>query len=252
MFSTIWHSVFFDPIYNGLIFLIDIVPGGDVGIAIILLTIIVKAILLPVSLSAARTQRVMRDVEPKLAEIKERTKDDREALARETLAAYRDAGVSPFSSIFLLFIQIPIVIALYLSVYTGGGVRLPDINVGILYSFIPNPENASMLFLGLIDIAAKSLPLAVLAGVTQFFQAHVSFPAPAPKVEGAKPSFKEDFARSMQLQVKYVMPVIIFFFAYTISASVALYFVVSNLLGIAQEYIVRRTHLHATDSTPSA
>lgn len=242
MFSTIWHTVFFDPIYNGLVSLVDIVPDGDVGIAIILLTIIVKTILLPVSLSAARTQRVMRDIEPKLAEIKERTKDDREALARETLATYRDAGVSPFSSIFLLFIQIPIVIALYLSVYTGGGVRLPDINVAILYSFVPVPTDASMLFLGLIDIAAKSLPLAILAGVTQFFQAQVSFPAPAPKVEGAKPSFKDDFARSMQLQVKYVMPVIIFFFAYTISASVALYFVVSNLLGIAQEYIVRLRH----------
>lgn len=245
MFSTIWHTIFFDPVYNGLIFLIDVVPGGDVGIAIILLTIIVKTILLPVSLSAARTQRVMRDIEPKLAEIKERTKDDREALARETLATYRDAGVSPFSSIFLLFIQIPIVIALYLSVYTGGGVRLPDINVAILYSFIPTPENASMLFFGFIDIAAKSLPLAILAGVTQFFQAQVSFPAPTPKVEGAKPSFKDDFARSMHLQVKYVMPVIIFFFAYTISASVALYFVVSNLLGIAQEYIVRMRHPRA-------
>lgn len=242
MLSTIWHTVFFDPIYNGLIFLVDVVPGGDVGIAIIILTVIVKVFLLPVSLSAARTQHVMRDIEPKLAEIKERTKDDREALARETLAAYRDAGVSPFSSIFLLFIQIPIVIALYLSVYSGGGVRLPDVNTAILYSFIPTPETASMLFLGMVDIAAKSLPLAVLAGVTQFFQARLSFPTPAPKVEGAKPSFKDDFARSMHLQVKYVMPIIIFFFAYTISSSVALYFVVSNLLGIAQEYIVRMRH----------
>jgi YidC/Oxa1 family membrane protein insertase len=242
MLSTIWHTAFFDPIYNGLIYLIDIVPGGDVGIAIVVLTIIVKVILLPVSLSAARTQRVMREIEPKLTEIKERTKDDREALARETLAAYREAGVNPFSSIFLLFIQIPIVIALYLSVYSGGGVRLPDINTALLYSFVPSPTEVSMLFFGGIDIAAKSFPLAALAGITQYFQAHLSFPAPAPRVDGAKPSFKDDFARSMHLQVKYVMPVIIFFFAYTISASIALYFVVSNLLGIAQEYIVRQRH----------
>jgi YidC/Oxa1 family membrane protein insertase len=242
MLSTIWHTFFFDPVYNGLVFLIDIVPGGDVGIAIILLTILVKTVLLPVSLSAARTQRAMRVIEPKLTEIKERTKDNREALARETLAAYKEAGINPFSSVFLLIIQIPIVIALYLSVYTGGGVRLPDINAAILYSFVPQPNDASMMFLGLIDIAAKSLPLALLAGITQFFQAHVSFPAPTPVAEGVKPSFKDDFARSMHLQVKYVMPVIIFFFAYTISSSVALYFVVSNVLGIAQEKFVQWRH----------
>jgi YidC/Oxa1 family membrane protein insertase len=242
MFSTIWHLFFFDPIYNGLVALVDVVPFGDVGIAIILLTVIVKAALLPVSLSAARTQRVMREIEPKLSAIKERTKDDREALARETLAVYREAGVNPFSSILLLFIQIPIVIALYLAVYRGGGIPLPDINVALLYSFIPTPEIASMMFLGLVDIAAKSLPLAILAGVTQFFQAHVSFSGMPPTVPSDKPSFKDDFARSMQMQMKYVMPIVIFFFAYTISASVALYFVVSNVLGIAQEYIVRAKH----------
>ncbi|MFM2374669.1 MAG: hypothetical protein RLZZ234_664 [Candidatus Parcubacteria bacterium] len=243
MFSTIWHTFFFDPIYNGLVFLIDVVPHGDIGIAIILLTVLVKAALLPVSLSAARTQRVMRDIEPRLTEIKERTKDDREALARETLGLYRDAGVNPFSSIVLLFIQIPIVIALYLAVYRGGGIPLPDINTALLYSFIPTPETASMLFLGLVDMAAKSLPLAVLAGVTQFFQAHISFSgAKVPAANTGKPSFKDDFARSMQMQMKYVMPIVIFFFAYTISASVALYFAVSNTLGIVQEYIVRSRH----------
>jgi len=57
MFSFIWHTFFFDPVYNGLVFFIDVVPGGDVGIAIILMTIVVKIILLPLSLKAARTQR---------------------------------------------------------------------------------------------------------------------------------------------------------------------------------------------------
>jgi YidC/Oxa1 family membrane protein insertase len=250
MFSTIWHTFFFDPIYNGLVFLIDIVPHGDIGVAIIVLTIVVKVALLPVSLSAARTQRVMREIEPQLKEIKERTKDDREALARETLQVYREAGVNPFSSILLLFIQIPIVIALYLAVYRGGGIPLPDINTALLYSFIPTPTTVTMLFLGIVDMAAKSLPLALLAGVTQFIQAHISFSgASAPVAKDAAPSFKDDFARSMQMQMKYVMPIVIFFFAYTISASVALYFAVSNILGIIQEYIVRARHAADTKAS---
>lgn len=242
MFSFIWHTVFFDPIYNGLVFFIDTIPGGDIGIAIILLTIVVKVALLPLSLKAARTQRVMREVEPKLSAIKELHKNDRELLARETLKVYQEAGINPFASILLLFIQIPVVIALYLCVYSRTGISLPDINTSLLYSFIAAPETASMLFLGLIDIAAKSLPLALLAGITQFFQVHVSFPKLETPVEGAKPSFKDDFARSMHMQMRYVMPVLITFFAYTASASVALYFIVSNVLGIAQEYVVRRSH----------
>ena len=153
MFSFIWHTFFFDPIYNCLVFFIDVVPGGDVGIAIILATLVVKTVLLPLSLKAARTQYVMREIEPELKEIKEKYKDKREELARATMDAYKNAGVNPFSSILLLFVQIPIIIALYFSIARGGGVPLPDINTSLLYSFIPNPETVSMLFFGVVDIA---------------------------------------------------------------------------------------------------
>ncbi len=242
MFSYIWHTFFFDPVYNGLVFFLDIVPGGDVGLAIVCITLVVKLILLPLSLKAARTQKVMRELEPKLKELKERFKDKREEQARAMMDLYKEAGLNPFASILLLFIQIPIVIALYLAVYKGGGVALPDINTDLLYSFVPSPETVRMMFLGLIDIAGRSLPHALAAGVTQFIHARMAIPAPAPRKETEAPSLKDDFARSMSLQMRYVMPIIIFFVAYTISASVALYFTVSNLAMIAQEYFVMRRH----------
>ncbi|MDA8597128.1 YidC/Oxa1 family membrane protein insertase [Candidatus Pacebacteria bacterium] len=240
MWSTIWHTIFFDPVYNALVYFIDVVPGGDVGVAIILTTLLVKFLLLPLSLKASRTQRLMKELEPKLKEIKEKFKDKREEQARAMMDTYKEAGLNPFASIFLLLIQIPIIIALYLAVYRGGGVPLPDINVALLYSFVPSPETVNMLFAGLIDMAGKSLPLALLAGATQFIHAKMSIPAPEPRKEGAAPSMKEDFARSMQLQMRYVMPVIIAVVAYTISAAIGLYFVVSNLFAIGQEYFVKR------------
>ena len=240
MFTLIWHTIFFDPIYNFLVALIDVVPGGDIGVAIIILTIVVKIGLLPLSIKATLTQRGMQDIEPQLAELKEKYKDNREQLAKETMALYSTAGVNPFASIVLLFIQIPIVIALYIAVARGGGIQLPDINTALLYSFVSVPHMPSMLFLGIVDIAAKSLPLALLAGITQFIQAQLAFPAkPKAAKTDAAPTLKEDFARSMQMQMRYVMPVLIFFFAYTISASVSLYFVVSNLIGILQEQILK-------------
>lgn len=239
MWSTLWHTVFFDPIYNGLIFIAGHVPGMDVGIAIILLTIIVKLILLPLSLKAARTQYQMRAVEPELNRIKEHYKDNREALGRETLLVYKNAGINPFASILPALLQIPVIIALYFVVYSGGGVKLPVVNEALLYDVVAAPVGLSMLFLGFVDIAGKSVVLALLAGVTQYISGVLSLPPLKPKGEGA-PSFKDDLARSMQLQMRYVMPLIILFVAYTVSAAVALYFVVSNLMMIVQEYIVRR------------
>lgn len=243
MFTFIWHTFFFDPIYNSLVFFIDIVRGGDVGVAIILTVILVKALLLPISLKAAHTQIMMREIEPKMAEIKEKYKDQREEQARKMLELYQEAKVNPFSSIILLFIQIPIVIALYLAVYKGGGVTLPEINTALLYSFIPVPETANMIFLGMIDIAAKSMPLALIAGITQFIHSNLAMPKLPPRDPNAAPNFKEDLSRSMNIQMRYVMPTIIFIAAYSISAAIALYFTISNITMIAQEYVVRHKGL---------
>jgi YidC/Oxa1 family membrane protein insertase len=238
MWSSIWHGVFFDPIYNGLIFITNLVPGADVGIAIVVLTIVVKTILLPLSLKAAETQHKMRFLEPELARVKEKFKDKREEIAKATMEAYKKAGINPFASILLALIQIPVIIALYLAVYSGGGVKLPEINTALLYSFIQAPGALSMHFLGIIDIASRSIVLALLAGGTQYISGHLSLPPLKPKA-GDKPNLKEDFARSMQIQMKYAMPVVITVIGYQLPSAVALYFVVSNLTAIAQEYVLR-------------
>lgn len=239
MFGTIWHTFFFDPVYNGLVFFIGIVPGGDVGIAIIGTVIVAKLILLPLSVKVTKTQVVMREIEPKLKEIKEKITDKQEQ-AKAIMETYKEAGINPFASVLLMFIQIPIIIALYLAVYSGGGVALPEINTELLYSFISIPHEVTMMFIGLIDIGARSVLLALLAGGTQFIHAQMTIPKPAPRDPDAKASMKEDFARNMQMQMRYVMPIIITFFAYTISASIALYFIVSNVVSIAQEFVLKR------------
>lgn len=242
MFSFIWHTIFFDPVYNGLVFFIDVIPGGDVGLAIIATVILVKVALLPLSIKAVKTQKIMKELEPKLKELKEKFKDKREEQAKAMMALYKDAGMNPFASILLLFIQIPFIIALYLAVYRGGGVALPGINADILFSFIPNPSVVSMQFLGQFDITQKSLILALLAGITQFFSTKLSMAAMPLKEKDpdALPNLKDDFARNMQFQMKYVMPIFIIFIAYSFSATIALYFVVSNLVQIAQELYVRK------------
>jgi YidC/Oxa1 family membrane protein insertase len=233
--STFFHAVFYDPIYNSLVGLVAVVPGNDVGVAVIVVTIVIRLILLPFSLSAARTQRAMKLLEPKLKELKELYKGNKEKEATETLALYREAKVNPFASILTVFIQIPVLLALYWVFYNE---PLSAINVARLYDFTPSPGSVSLEFLGIISVAGKSLVLAILAGATQFFQAHMALSGTM------KPSkekgFQNDFQRILGIQLKYVFPFVIGAISYSTSGAIALYFITTNLAGAAQEWHVRR------------
>ena len=237
MSHGIFYTLFYQPLYNGLIFLIGHVPWIDAGVAVILFTCLVKLIIFPLSKKAVVAQMEMKAIEPDVAALKNKYKDNREELARQTMQLYRTRKINPFSSIVVLLVQFPIIIGLYWVFYKGG---LPKVATDVLYSFVSTPEHINMLFLGLIDISKKSLGLAILAAVTQYFQIRYSMPALPPKVASDTPSFKDDFARSMQVQMKYGMPVIVFIAAYNFSAVIALYWVTSNLFAIGQELYVRK------------
>ena len=235
MISNFFNAVFYDPIYNALVALVSIIPGSDVGIAVILVTIVIRLILLPFSLSAARTQRAMKVLEPKIKELKEKHKDSKEKEALETLALYKEAQVNPFASILTVFIQIPVLLALYFVFYYE---PFPAINAARLYAFTPVPDIASLEFLGLISVAGKSMVLAFLAGITQFYQAHLALSGTM-KPSDTK-SMQNDFQKVMGMQLKYVFPFIIAAISYTTSGAIALYFITTNLAGAFQELYVRR------------
>jgi len=252
MWSYIWHTFFFDPVYNSLVFFIDVLPGGDVGLAIVCTVIFIKIVILPLSIKVTKMQAVMRELDPRIKKMKKEITDKQEQ-ARAMMDLYKEAKINPLSSVFLMFVQFPIIISLYLAVANGAGFPFPDINIELLYSFVPRPETVSMMMFGFFDITLKSIPLALLAGITQYIHINLSMPKMEPKKEDEEPSMKEDFARSMQMQMRYVMPVIIVVVAYTLSAAIALYFTISNLMAIAQEFVVKRHRAveQATDTEKS-
>lgn len=237
MISAFFHAVFYNPIYNALVALVAFIPGGDVGIAVIILTIIIRLILLPFSLSAARTQRSMKVLEPKIKALKEEYKDDKEKVALETLALYREEKVNPFASILIVFIQIPVLLALYWVFYYE---PFSTINTARLYALTPIPHTISLQFLGIISVAGKSMVLAVLAGLTQFLQAHMALKGTMHPSNNSA-GMQGDFQKIMGMQLKYVFPFLIGTISYTTSGAVALYFIATNLAGSVQEWHVRRT-----------
>lgn len=238
--SYLFNTILYNPIYNLLVYLIDIIPGGDVGLAVIFLTIIVKLVLFPVSFGAVKTQMKMKLIEPELKEIQSKYKEKKEELAMKTFEIYKKNKINPFSSIIILFIQIPVIFALYFAIWKG----LPVIKTDVLYSFIPNPEQISMNFLGLIDVSqSKVFILALIAGVSQFFQAKLAMPnfkKPETKTGSKEISFKDEMMKGMHVQIRYVLPVITFFISYSLISVIAIYWTVSNIFAIGQEYYIRK------------
>jgi YidC/Oxa1 family membrane protein insertase len=231
----LYTTFIYNPLYNGLIYLSDLLPFFDAGVLIVLFTIIVKLILFPLSKKSVRTQAMMKLIEPELKAIKEKHKSDKQAQALATMKLYKDKNINPFSSIFLLLIQLPIIFALYKIFYSTG---FSSINADILYSFVDVPPQISTYFLGLVDVSKKSVALAICAAVSQYFQIKLSTPNIPKKTEGG--GFQEDFARNMHLQMKYIFPIMILFISYHVAAALAIYWTTSNLFTIGQELFIRR------------
>ncbi|PIR82530.1 hypothetical protein COU20_01885 [Candidatus Kaiserbacteria bacterium CG10_big_fil_rev_8_21_14_0_10_59_10] len=238
MIKSVFNTVVYEPLYNGLVFLVDVLPGHDVGFAIIVLTLFIKFALFPISRQAVRTQIAMREVAPEIEAIKEKYKDKQEEQARAIFALYREKNIRPFSSFFLILLQLPILFGLYWVFWRGG---LPVVDPELLYAFVRIPEAVDMHFLGVIDMSGRSALLAALAGASQLVYARLSMgPRKPPPKDGAKRSFGDDMARSFDIQMRYVLPVVIAVISYTLSAAVPLYWATSNIFMIAQELLMGR------------
>ena len=266
-----FNAFLYEPLYNTLIFFIGVLPGHSVGLAIILLTIGVKLLILPLTHKSTKSQAKMKKIEPEAQKLRDKHKNNKQEQAKQIMELYKKHGVNPFSSCLLMLVQFPIIIALYYVFYKGfnGG-----IDPTLLYSFVSNSfvssfevintvfyrsfsgggeslfsfsfldmRSMNMVFLGAFDLAGKSIILAFLAAITQFFQMKLAMPAlpkPKPKNSSKGISFKEELVKNMSVQMRYMMPIIVFFIAWQISAAVALYWTVSNFFSIVHELIVKR------------
>src|SRR3989338_7709149 len=177
MLTTIWNALLYKPLINALAFLVSITPGGDVGVAVITLTILVKILLFPLSQKAIHSQAAMVKLAPELNKIK-KSGASKEEQARLTFELYKQNKTNPFSGCLLILVQIPIIFALYYVFFKG-----INFDSSLLYSFTKAPEHINMIFLGLLDLSGKSVILAILAGISQYLQAHF-MPQPVPSSAG--------------------------------------------------------------------
>jgi YidC/Oxa1 family membrane protein insertase len=232
-----FETLLIKPLYNGFIFLVGVVPGGDVGLAIILMTLIIRAIFYPAFAASIRTQMGMQAAQGELDEINKKYKDDSEARARLTMALYKEKNIRPFASFLAILIQLPVLLALYFAFFREG---LPHIAANLLYPFVHEPAMVSVSFFGLINLLdAHNIFLAAIVGGLQY---GVAYLATARTNSAGIPIPKErQMAHAMQRNMMlYFLPVLMAVVSYTLPAVVGLYFAAGNAVSLAQEWLIKR------------
>lgn len=228
--TDVFNTVFLDPIFNALIFFYNIF--GDIGLAIIAITAIVRVVLFPLSAKAFRAQRRLQALQPELKKLQEKHKGDKETLSKELMAFYKKEGVNPASSCLPTIVQIPILIALFF-VFKDA---IEGKHLEAIYSFIQAPTSIDPSFLGIInlssywghDLSAANFILAAATAGLQFFQSRMLMP-------------KTGDTPAINRQIIYLFPVLTFVFALTLPAALPLYWATSTAFMIGQQYwIVRK------------
>jgi len=228
---NIFDVFLYRPIFNFLVLVYDYFPLQDFGLSIIIVTVVIRAILYLPSVKALRSQVAMQKLQPQISEIQKKYKNDKEKQAQETLELYKKEKINPFSGLFLILIQLPILIALY-RVF---GYGLDPKELLNLYSFIPNPEHINPMFFKLVDLSNPNIIFAVLAGLTQFFQTKMLLP----KINKDQKK-NNDVSSMVQKQMVYLFPFITIAILFKLPSALGLYWTASGIFSIAQQYIIMK------------
>lgn len=238
---TLWNFFIYKPMYNALVLLVDLLPGGNIAIAVIILTILVKIIILPLNKKSIKSQLALKEIEPEINKIK---KDfpDKQIQAQKTMALYKEKKINPFSGCLVILLQFPIIIALYLVFTKGinGGV----FDTNLIYSFIKAPTEIGLNFLGINIISEKNIIIAILVTITQYLSIQQinknKQDQKNTSQEQGSIDFAQEFSKNLNKNMTYTLPLVIGFVSYKVSVAVALYFLTSNIVSIIQQAVILR------------
>lgn len=230
---TGFNIILYQPLFNALIFLYQFLPGRDFGVAVIVLTIIIRIILYPLMLKSIKSQKMLSELQPRIQEIQQKYKGNKEKQAKEMMQLYQKEKINPLGGCLPFLIQLPILIALYRVFWHG----MEPGAMNHLYSFMPNPGEIDPTFLGLINLAEPSLWLAFLSGIAQFFQTKMLMPKNKPAPKGDQMA---QFSGMMQKQMLYFFPIFTVFILWKLPAAIGVYWLVTALFSIGQQYLIMR------------
>lgn len=227
--SYLFHLLLTQPLFNALVVLYKYVTFGDLGIAIILLTVIIRFILYPLFYKAMRSQSIMQKIQPEIAKIQKEYKSDREQQAIKMMALWKEHKVNPFASFGLIFVQLPILIAMY-RVFLHG--FAPE-TFQDLYPLLTAPETVNNISFGLLDLTQQSTVVLILAVAAQYLQSRLALP----KIKEGETLSK---AQLTSRRMVFIAPAITLIILMQFPAALGLYWLTTSLFSIMQQRIVNR------------
>ncbi len=226
--------ILYKPFFNLLVLFYNIIPGHDLGISIIFLTLSIKLLLLPLSAKAVRGQKELKQLEPKLNEIKKKYAEDKEKQTKAIMNLYKENKVNPFSSCLPLLIQLPILIAVFQVFKTG----LTDVNLPV-YSFIHNPGAFNTLGFGFLALSTPNIFLAAITGIAQYIQTSMLSSTNLPKSVSKKEEAKdENMMTAMNKQMKFMMPIMTIVIGSTLPSGLMIYWLTGIVFAILEQKII--------------
>lgn len=255
--SNLWHLLLYQPIVNALIFLYQAF-SQNFGLAIIVLTILIRGLLIPLTLPSMKAAKKMRELAPELEKLKKKHKKDKQALAKAQMGLYRQHGANPAAGCLPQIIQLIILIALYqafIRVLRVDGDVIQKLNQ-VLYPSLQLPIdvqiNTRFLWLDLnkpdiLKIPGLPIPLPgvflIAAAVLQFISSKLMSPSVAAVQKQAKktPEKTDDMAAVMQTQMLYLFPLMTIMIGYSFPSGLVLYWFVFSIFTAAQQLFVNKS-----------
>lgn len=265
MMYEMFQTIIVQPIYNVLVAIYGILPGHDLGISLVIFTALIRLLLWPLLKKQLHQGKVMRDLQPELAKIKKAAAGDRKKEGALMMELYKERGISPFGSIGLTLVQLPLFIGVFeaardltenlgnLSTLTYSFVR----DIPHIQSVIGSNTNFNFTSLGFIDLSYRAfssgkiylpvLALAVAATVLQYIQSKQLLPQPKEKKRlrdllrasaGGKQPAQEDMTAAMTGTMLYLMPVLTLLFAVAAQGAMVVYLLASSIIGIFQQSLI--------------
>jgi YidC/Oxa1 family membrane protein insertase len=190
------------------------------GIDIILLTVLIKIIFYPLSLKSYKSMKQMQKMQPVIAKLKEKYKDDREKLNKEMMEIYKGKGINPLGGCLPMVVQIPVFFALYRVLM--GAIEFRHAPFMLWINDLASPENLYTL-----NVAGYSLPLRVMPlimGITMVIQQKMTPTSVDP----------------MQEKMMLFMPVVFTFLFWGFPTGLVLYWLINNVISIGQQYYINK------------
>ncbi|MDD2487427.1 MAG: YidC/Oxa1 family membrane protein insertase [Candidatus Gracilibacteria bacterium] len=252
-FNNFFSTIFYAPVYNLFVFLISFLPGHNLGLAIILVTLIIRLLILVPQHHILMNSKKMQSIQPKIKEIQTKYKGDQSKIGMELLELYKKEKVNPMGSCLPLLIQFPLLIVLYWVISGITNSANYFYLYGPLQSFDTSKINANFLGLDLIKQEWKSgIILAIIIGLAQFVQIKASLTIhKTTKTKQGEIIKKDEIVDNpvsefmpdpnvMNAFMLWGMPIMLAFTAYFMPSGVGIYWLIGTLFTLAQQVVVNK------------